>query len=90
MTTWNARSCPAGPFTGPADFNAQLAGWLAVANTRPKRVLGCAPAERITADKAAMLALPPVPRRPGGGTRCGWPVTITSGWTPTTTPSTRR
>jgi transposase len=47
-------------FTGPADFNAQLQQWLAVANSRPKRVLGCAPADRITADKAAMLTLPPV------------------------------
>ena len=52
---------PGRQFTGPADFNAQLAGWLAIANARPKRVLGCAPAERITADKAAMLTLPPVP-----------------------------
>jgi transposase len=51
---------PGRVFTGPADFNAQLAGWLAVANTRPKRVLGCAPADRFTADKAAMLTLPPV------------------------------
>src|SRR5262249_8565239 len=30
------------------------------ASARPRRALGCAPAERITADKAAMLALPPV------------------------------
>jgi len=51
---------PGRSFTGPADFNAQLAGWLAVANSRAKRVLGCAPAERIAADKTAMLALPPV------------------------------
>jgi transposase len=52
---------PGRQFTGPADFNAQLTQWLAVANGRPKRVLGCAPADRITADKAAMLTLPPVP-----------------------------
>ena len=52
---------PGRSFTSPADFNAQLAGWLALANTRPKRVLGCAPAVRVEADKAAMLALPPVP-----------------------------
>ena len=32
-----------------------------MANTRPQRVLGCAPADRIAADRAAMLALPPVP-----------------------------
>jgi transposase len=51
---------PGRSFTGPADFNAQLAGWLAVANSRAKRVLGCAPAERIAADKTAMLTLPPV------------------------------
>jgi len=29
-------------------------------NARPRRVLGCAPTERIGADLAAMLALPPV------------------------------
>jgi transposase len=51
---------PGRQFAGPADFNAQLAGWLAVVNRRPRRVLGCAPCERITADKAAMLSLPPV------------------------------
>jgi transposase len=51
---------PGRSFSGPADFNGQLAAWLALVNTRPRRALGCAPAERITADKAAMLALPPV------------------------------
>jgi transposase len=51
---------PGRTFTGPADFNTQLAAWLALANTRPRRALGCSPAERITADKQAMLALPPV------------------------------
>jgi transposase len=51
---------PGRQFTGPADFNHQLGGWLEVANSRPKRVLGCAPADRFTADKAAMLPLPPV------------------------------
>jgi len=52
---------PGRQFTSPADFNHQLAGWLNTANSRPKRVLGCAPADRITADRTAMLALPPVP-----------------------------
>jgi transposase len=56
---------PGRTFDGPADFNAQLAAWLAVANTRPRRALGCAPADRITADKAAMLALPPVAPQTG-------------------------
>jgi transposase len=51
---------PGRQFTGPADFNTQLAGWLQTANSRSKRVLGCAPADRIAADKTAMLALPPV------------------------------
>ena len=36
-------------------------------NTRPRRALGCAPADRIAADSHAMLALPPVAPVPGGG-----------------------
>ena len=51
---------PGRTFTGPADFNTQMAAWLALVNTRPRRALGCSPAERIAADKAAMLTLPPV------------------------------
>ena len=51
---------PGRSFEGPADFNAQLAQWLTVANRRPRRALGCAPTERIGADRAAMVALPPV------------------------------
>jgi hypothetical protein len=56
---------PGRDFAGPADFNAQLAAWIAVVNTRIRRALGCAPCDRITADKAAMLALPPVPPATG-------------------------
>ena len=56
---------PGRVFAGPADFNAQLAQWLAVVNRRPRRVLGCAPCDRVTADKAAMLSLPPVPPATG-------------------------
>jgi transposase len=52
---------PGRRFASPADFNAQLAGWLAQVNRRPRRALGCAPTDRIAADRAAMLALPPVP-----------------------------
>jgi len=59
---------PGRAFISPADFNTQLAEWLARANSRPKRALGCAPAERIAADRAAMLPLPPVP--PATGWRC--------------------
>ena len=56
---------PGRTFTSPADFNTQLAAWLALVNTRPRRALGCSPAERITADKAAMLGLPPVAPQTG-------------------------
>src|SRR5439155_25829064 len=52
---------PGRAFSGPADFNAQLAAWLGVVNTRPRRAIGCAPADRVAADRQAMLALPPVP-----------------------------
>jgi transposase len=51
---------PGRSFAGPADFNAQLQHWLAVVNTRVRRALGCSPADRIAADRQAMLALPPV------------------------------
>jgi transposase len=51
---------PGRSFTGPADFNTQLGGFFAQANRRWRRALGCAPADRIAADKAAMLSLPPV------------------------------
>jgi transposase len=47
-------------FSSPADFNAQLGDWLVLANQRHRRVLGCAPVDRIDADRAAMLPLPPV------------------------------
>jgi hypothetical protein len=51
---------PGRTFTGPDDFNTQLQAWFAVVNTRQRRALGCAPTDRITADRAAMLSLPPV------------------------------
>lgn len=51
---------PGRAFTGPADFNAQLGEFFARADRRWRRAMGCAPADRIAADKAAMLALPPV------------------------------
>jgi hypothetical protein len=53
-------SLPGRTFTCPDDFNAQLTGWLPRANARTMWVLGCSPAQRIGADWAAMLALPPV------------------------------
>jgi transposase len=51
---------PGRSFTGPEDFNTQLQQWFTLVNARRRRALGCAPTERIAADKAAMLALPPV------------------------------
>jgi transposase len=51
---------PGRTFASPADFNAQLSEWLTLVNTRTRRALGCAPSDRIGADRAAMLALPPV------------------------------
>jgi transposase len=51
---------PGRVFASPADFNTQLQGFLERANSRHHRVLGCAPVDRIEADKAAMVALPPV------------------------------
>jgi transposase len=56
---------PGRTFTGPDDFNNQLAGWLALANGRVKRSLGCAPTDRLAADRQAMLGLPPVPPQVG-------------------------
>jgi transposase len=51
---------PGRRFGSPADFNAQLADWLARANARHHRIIGCRPADRIAEDRSAMLALPPV------------------------------
>ncbi len=51
---------PGRSFASPADFNAQMGEWMLQANSRPKRVLGCAPADRIDADRAAMAPLPPI------------------------------
>ena len=52
---------PARTFTSPADFNGQLQQWLIKANSRQHRALGCRPTDRLEADRAAMLTLPPVP-----------------------------
>jgi transposase len=51
---------PGRAFASPADFNAQLGQWVAVVNGRWRRHLECAPSDRIAADRAAMVALPPV------------------------------
>jgi transposase len=51
---------PGRRFASPADFNIQLAEWTATVNGRVRRALGCSPADRIAADRQAMLGLPPV------------------------------
>lgn len=51
---------PGRTFTSPVDFNTQLQSWLAKANSRQHRALGCRPLERLETDLAAMLTLPPV------------------------------
>jgi transposase len=51
---------PGRSFASPADFNSQLQQWLARANMRQHRVLGCRPTDRLESDRAAMLSLPPV------------------------------
>ena len=51
---------PGRTFASPADFNTQLQQWISVVNTRQRRALGCAPTDRIAADRQAMLTLPPV------------------------------
>lgn len=56
---------PGRGFEGPGDFNAQLAAWLAKANRRHHRTIGCRPLDRLHADLAAMVELPPVPPATG-------------------------
>jgi hypothetical protein len=52
---------PGRRFTGPADFNVQLAGFLARANTRKRRAMqGASAQDRVGADLAAMGPLPPI------------------------------
>jgi transposase len=51
---------PGRTFTGPQDFNDQLRLWLPVANGRRVRVLDGHPVDFLAADRAGMLALPPV------------------------------
>jgi hypothetical protein len=60
---------PGRSFTSPADFNAQLVAWLSTANQRRVRVLRARPVDLLEADRAAMLALPPVPPVLGHRTR---------------------
>ena len=51
---------PGRDFSSPADFNTQFAAWLAKANARIVRTTKTRPVDRLEADKAAMLPLPPL------------------------------
>ena len=52
---------PGRSFASPGDFNEQFTDWLQIANARTVRTLKASPEQRIDADRAAMLPLPPVP-----------------------------
>ena len=52
---------PGRSFASPADFNEQFTDWLQIANARTVRTVKASPEQRIDADRAAMLPLPPVP-----------------------------
>lgn len=60
---------PGRVFTGPADYNTQLAGWLPKANSRMLRRTGEQPGVRVAADTAAMGMLPPIAPTVGTATR---------------------
>jgi transposase len=51
---------PGRTFTGPEDFNTQLAGWLPRANTRVVRATGVRRVDALPVDLAAMTVLPPI------------------------------
>ena len=51
---------PGRSFASPGDFNRQLAAWLTLANSRHHRRIECRPIDRLGADLAAMVPLPPV------------------------------
>lgn len=64
---------PGRTFTGPDDFNTQMAEFLARANDRHSRRIGCAPTARWATDRDAMLGLPPAPLAVGWRTRVRLP-----------------
>ena len=64
---------PGRSFSSPADFNAQFSDWLTRANGRVVRTIKAAPTDLVDADRAAMLALPPIPLH------LGWRNTIRLG-----------
>ena len=53
--TWRPRSCPAGRSPPRRTSTPSWRSGCAMVNTRHRRALGCAPADRIAADRQAML-----------------------------------
>ncbi len=51
---------PGRDFESPADFDTQFGEWLIIANARIVRTIKTRPVDRLDADRAAMLALPPI------------------------------
>jgi transposase len=51
---------PGRDFCSAADFNTQFSQWLGLANARVVRTTKTRPVDRLEADRAAMLPLPPV------------------------------
>jgi hypothetical protein len=51
---------PGRDFASPADFNTQFGQWLELANARVVRTIKARPVDRLEADHAGMLPLPPV------------------------------
>ena len=51
---------PGRSFASPADFNTQFADWLQLANSRVVRTVKARPVDRLDADLAGMLPLPPI------------------------------
>ena len=56
---------PGRVFDSPADFNIQFTEWIERANARVVRTIKARPIDLVDADRAAMLALPPIPPRVG-------------------------
>jgi transposase len=76
---------PGRTFTGPADFNTQLAAWTATVNTRQRRVLAAPRPSESRPTGPRCSSCHHSRRPPGGGPRCGCRGTTTCAWTATTT-----
>jgi transposase len=76
---------PGRTFTGPADFNTQLAAWTATVNTRQRRCWAAPRPSELRPTGPRCFSCHRSRRPPGGGPRCGCRGTTTWAWTATTT-----